>query len=60
MKVCDKYSALIRNARKFTIASAVLLCAVQTFPFASAFADAKKLTVIQSSNVQGHLFPCPT
>ena len=47
------------HARKFMIASAVLLSAVLTFPFTDAFADAIQLTVIQSSNVQGHLFPCP-
>jgi len=60
MRVPDKHSASFSHARKFMIASAILLCAVQTFPFASALADAIQLTAIQSSNVQGHLFPCPT
>jgi hypothetical protein len=48
------------HARRFVIASAVLLCTLHTFLFTDAFADAIHITVIQSSNVQGHLFPCPT
>jgi len=50
----------LSHARIFMIASAVLLSAVLAFPFTDAFAEAIHLTVVQSSNVQGHLFPCPT
>jgi hypothetical protein len=60
MKVFNMYRALSSNTRKFMMASAVLLCAIQASPDAFAFADATQLTVIQSSSIQGHLFPCPT
>jgi hypothetical protein len=47
------------HARRFVIVSAFFLWAVLAFPFTDAFADEVHITVIQSSNVQGHLFPCP-
>ena len=49
----------LSHTRQFIKEPTALLCALLTFPFTDAFADAIHVTVIQNSITQGNLFPRP-
>ena len=56
----DTLSIVSRGILKFITVFAVILFAFTLFPRTDAYADPVQLTIVQSSNMNGHLFPCPT
>ncbi|MCX5846153.1 MAG: hypothetical protein NTW12_07320 [Deltaproteobacteria bacterium] len=56
----DTLSIVPRGIQKFLTAFAVILFAFTICPRTDAYADPVQLTIVQSSNMNGHLFPCPT
>ena len=56
----DTLSIVSRGIQKFLTVFAVILFAFTICPLTDAYAETDQLTIVQSSNMNGHLFPCPT
>jgi len=56
----DTLNRVSKLIRKCILVSAMLLFALTICPLTDAYAETDQLTIVQSSNLNGHLFPCPT